>query len=640
MENPGKAPVRVRLSIRWKIILPFMLLALLLGLGAVILINRQSSQADQVRFLRQLRDSGQQAADEVVRIEARLLEIERVLANTEGVPEAVALADAEQLRNVLLQSVVNSATDVAVILDRLGSSLLAIRRSSPAAQADYVTLRGEGFYSGWEFVRQVLDFEGGAGEADQLMKLAGIETLDLGGEKVPVFFIAGPLIDEQGTVFGAVLVGKYFTNFIDDLGERASAHISIYGPVTGELLATDFSAEDPKEPADLSLGEVLTRQVADSGSNQEPYRTIMVAGQQYGEVLTPLVARNHELHLGILGISLLGGEDTDAASEQLQQQSKDLILFAALSLVLVIGIGWLVSSWITRPLDDLTSASQAIATGNLSTLIPVGGSDEIGVLASSFNRMLEGIQQEERFRDMVNQTTTEAARHELRQTLAGGETLLKGTHTRAAMLFALLQGIEEGSDPVTMITDLNHAYRSMLPILNMHAGILDNPGSVGMRAYFGILPRSVPLAVSSLQAVHAGMALLDFIRELNEARAAAGQVPLDLSIGVCSGMVVAGGVEALGQIRLTALGAASDQAQIIARAAAAKPGSTLLISMDTQRALHNARDHFTFGRQGELPLSGEGQRLGVIEVLGRTTRLIDSFDLLALSGGLGGPVEG
>jgi class 3 adenylate cyclase len=161
-----------------------------------------------------------------------------------------------------------------------------------------------------------------------------------------------------------------------------------------------------------------------------------------------------------------------------------------------------------------------------------------------------------------------------------------------------------------------------------------------MRAYFGILPRSVPLAVSSLQAVHAGMALLDFIRELNEARAAAGQVPLDLSIGVCSGMVVAGGVEALGQIRLTALGAASDQAQIIARAAAAKPGSTLLISMDTQRALHNARDHFTFGRQGELPLSGEGQRLGVIEVLGRTTRLIDSFDPLALSGGLGGPVEG
>ena len=265
MENPGKAPVRVRLSIRWKIILPFMLLAMLLGLGAVILINRQSNQADQVRFLRQLRDSGQQAADEVVRIEARLLEIERILANTEGVPEAVALADAEQLRNVLLQTVVNSSTDVAVVLDRVGSSLLAIRRSSPAAQADYVTLRGEGFYSSWAFVQEVLAFEAGAGDEEELMKLAGIESLDLGGEKLHVFFIAGPLIDEQGTVFGAVLVGKYFTNFIDDLEERASAHISIYGLVTGELLATDFSAEDPKEPVNLLLGDELARQVADFG---------------------------------------------------------------------------------------------------------------------------------------------------------------------------------------------------------------------------------------------------------------------------------------------------------------------------------------------------------------------------------------
>ncbi len=640
MENPGKAPVRVRLSIRWKIILPFMLLALLLGLGAVILINRQSSQADQVRFLRQLRDSGQQAADEVVRIEARLLEIERILANTEGVPEAVALADAEELRNILLQTVVNSATDVAVVLDRLGNSLLAIRRSSPAAQADYVTLRGEGFYSGWAFVQEVLAFEPGAGEEDDLMKLAGIEALDLGGEQVPVFFIAGPLIDEQGTVFGAVLVGKYFTNFIDALGERANAHISIYGQGTGELLASDFSPEDPKEPAGLTLGEDLARQVVDSASSEEPFRTITVAGQLYGEVLTPLVARNHELQLGILGISLLGGEDADAASEQLQQQSNDLILFAALSLVLVIGIGWLVSAWITRPLDELTSASQSVATGNLATLIPVGGSDEIGVLASSFNRMLEGIQQEERFRDLVNQTTTEAARHELRQTLADGENLLKGTQTRAAVLYAFLQGIEEGADPVTIISDLNHAYRSMLPILNSHAGIVESFGGVGMRAYFGILPRSLPLAVSSLQAVHAGMALLDFIRELNEARTAAGQVPLDLSIGVCTGMVVAGGVDALGQVRLTALGPASDQAQVIARVAGTNPGSTLLISMDAHHALQSAWDHFKFGRRGELPLNEGDQRLGVIEVLGRSTRLIDSIDPQALVGDPEGPAEG
>jgi uncharacterized membrane protein affecting hemolysin expression len=58
MSEANSEPFRVRLSIRWKIILPFVLLATLLGLGAVVLINRQLAQAEQVRYLRQLRDSG------------------------------------------------------------------------------------------------------------------------------------------------------------------------------------------------------------------------------------------------------------------------------------------------------------------------------------------------------------------------------------------------------------------------------------------------------------------------------------------------------------------------------------------------------------------------------------------------------
>jgi hypothetical protein len=139
MSEANSEPFRVRLSIRWKIILPFVLLATLLGLGAVVLINRQLAQAEQVRYLRQLRDSGQQAADEIVRLEARLLEVERVLANTQGVPEAVALSNAEQLRSLLLQMVVNSDTDVAVVLDRECTSLLAVRRTRPDSAADYLS---------------------------------------------------------------------------------------------------------------------------------------------------------------------------------------------------------------------------------------------------------------------------------------------------------------------------------------------------------------------------------------------------------------------------------------------------------------------------------------------------------------------
>jgi len=65
--SPSLNRLRVRFSLRWKITLPFMLLALVLGLGATYVLNRLLSENEETRFLRQLADGGQQAADAVVR---------------------------------------------------------------------------------------------------------------------------------------------------------------------------------------------------------------------------------------------------------------------------------------------------------------------------------------------------------------------------------------------------------------------------------------------------------------------------------------------------------------------------------------------------------------------------------------------
>ena len=57
--------------------MPFILLALILGLGATLLVNDLLSQEETDRFLRQLVDAGQQATDAVVRIEIDMLGLER-----------------------------------------------------------------------------------------------------------------------------------------------------------------------------------------------------------------------------------------------------------------------------------------------------------------------------------------------------------------------------------------------------------------------------------------------------------------------------------------------------------------------------------------------------------------------------------
>jgi class 3 adenylate cyclase len=617
---------RVRFSIRWKIILPFIFLALALGLGVVYLVNRQFGQADEVRFLRQLRDSGQQATDEVVRIEERLLEVQRTIANTQGVPEALAQLQSERLRNIILQTVVNTDTDVAVVLDREGTSLLAIRKRQPDAPiGDYTTLRGEGYYQDWPFVQEILALsESGSGSVPE--KQAGLHSILSAEDEFPVFFIGGPMIDEEGTVFGAVLVGVYLDNIISDIAKVAGAHTTVYASMSGELIATDFSESELDGPSGLFLVPSLVDAARDPEGSQEPYRTVQIAGNTYGEVLTPFTVRNGELELGILGVSLLGGAETDVVYQQYQEQAQTLILFGALALVLVVGMGMLVSFWVTRPLDEITHATSQVVAGNYETLVPERSGDEFGALARTFNRMLDGIRDETRYHSLLNQAPSLAIKSEMRKTLAASDQLLQGQTAKTTLLHLEVRGLTSNGfqdQPTVVLEHLNAFLASVVDIINAHGGVVEEMSGQNLRAYFGVFPRQAPLPVSSLQATHAGMELLDYLYEVNEDRTAQGLAPLDMGIGIAAGWVVAGGLGALDRLQYTVLGDTVTIAQRILEATRAQRGGTLIISSETHHYLGNARDHFEFGRSGTLSLEQDLGDIGVYEVQRRRQRLID-----------------
>ncbi|MCJ7569014.1 MAG: HAMP domain-containing protein [Anaerolineales bacterium] len=622
---------RVRISLRWKITLPFIVLAIALGLGLGILVNQQLRQAEEVSFLRQLRDSGQQAADEVVRIEASLLEVQRAISNTEGVPEAVALSRAEELRARILQIVVTTETDVAVVLDREGTSLLAIRRSEPDAPlGDYLTLRGEGYYQSWPFVRTILGIDPKeVGENTEGDKQAGMHAIQLGEQEVQVLFVGGPMTDRQGDVYGAVLIGKYLENVTRDLGEIAGAHISSYDSEAGTLVSTDFSIGDPWNPPGLTLNSQLVQTALDAKSGEAPYRTIQIAGQTYGEVLTPFQIRNGTVQLGLMGISLLGGEEADVLYQQYRQQASNLLLFGVLALVLVIGTGLLVSGWVTRPLVDLTEATHEAAMGNLETIVTEGTKDEFGALAQTFNRMLTGIREETLYRNLLGQDPTLETKEHLKKTLVEGGRLAEGQTVKATVLHAEISGFStdaEKADPSRVIRTLNDALTGIIPVIYRHGGVLDTLAGGEVKAYFGVFPRGLPMQVSSLQATHAGMELLDYIHALNEKRVSWGMPPLDVSVGIASGWVIAGGIGVHGSLQYTVLGDTVAAAQRIQEAANSVHGGTVLISEETHEYLSGARSQFKIGRYGRLPLEEGGQEIGIYEVEGRTERLIDMSD--------------
>ncbi len=620
------------MSLRWKIILPFLILVLLLSLGMALLVSRQQSQAEEVRFLRQLRDSGQQAVDELVRQEARLLEVERVIANTEGVPEAAALSDAEALRARVLQILVNSGMDVAVVLNREGVSLLSLRRPSPdAPPGEILALRGEGFYRDWPFVQSVLTPAGdGQGE-----KQAGLATIRLGEMDVPVLFIVGPLLDDQGTNFGAVLVGMYLENLRDALREVAGAHLTFYDPY-GATLATDLETESGPSALTAGLDEALLEAARQESSTSLPYRTFQHAGQTYGELLVPFQVRNGTVDLGVMGVSLLGGEGQEAIESQTQAQLRTIWLLGGAAAVLVLGAGLLVSRWVMAPVEALEQATLAVADGREDTIEGIETRDEVGDLARAMFRLVASLRQEAQYRDLLSQTLSPEAQEHLRETLAAGGALLEGHQTRASVMYLRLGiplQLEDREAPTLVLQSLGAMMQGIIPIINRHGGMVDVVSGDTLRALFGVFPSPLPPAVSALQATHAGLEIVAFGQAVNEARAAEASPPLDIGISLATGRVIAGAMGTTGRLQYTAIGDTVEVAQRLLQATKSMPGEPFLLSEEAYEQLAQARPHLRFGRYGRLQMETDAREVGVYEVRGREFRLVDCSDLYPAGAG-------
>src|SRR5712692_10386742 len=57
----------------------------------------------------------------------------------------------------------------------------------------------------------------------------------------------------------------------------------------------------------------------------------------------------------------------------------------------------------TKPIDRLVSGAQQVAQGNLDVLLPIEGTDEIGRLAETFNRMVERLRENRELQERLNE---------------------------------------------------------------------------------------------------------------------------------------------------------------------------------------------------------------------------------------------
>lgn len=357
--------------IRFKIILPYALLILLLSLIGVYVAVNFVAESLHERFTGQLVEAGSVAADSFARREQEHLTWVNLIAFTEGIEVAILDNDEDKLESLVSPLVYTNKPDRVDLIDLTGRQLLEIHRPPDSTDVkDYITSAGADL-SDWPIVQKVLsrvvDEKG-----DKYVTLAQIEDQEM-------LITIGP-IRQGDKIVGAVMVSSYVQDLLKLLAQFTFAEITLYS-LDGQVINTTLGAGGQTAIDALVLSKLEARTLLTEGAEQSLFRSINFRGREYNLLFGVFRARGEPL--GFYSVALLR-----TFIEARENTLRDRMVFVfAVALPLVFAIGYFTANTITKRVQHLMENAMAVASGDFSRRTEIISDDEIGSLATSLDHM-------------------------------------------------------------------------------------------------------------------------------------------------------------------------------------------------------------------------------------------------------------
>ncbi len=227
-----------------------------------------------------------------------------------------------------------------------------------------------------------------------------------------------------------------------------------------------------------------------------------------------------------------------------------------LSLVSVF-LGWrtlmLVSISISDPLHEIIDAMADVEKGHIGKQVDVYEQSEIGRLQSGFNRMVAGLQERDRLRDLFG-------RHvgpDVVRLAVQADDVLSGDVREVAVLFVDVTGstaLAMTRTPAEVAEVFNDFFQIVVAAVDAHDGLINKFQGDAALAVFGAPIASDTAATSALAAARTLAAAL-------------GRQELDYGIGVSAGPAFAGNIGAENRYEYTVIGDPVNEAARLADAA-------------------------------------------------------------------------
>ncbi|HET7049706.1 MAG TPA: adenylate/guanylate cyclase domain-containing protein [Solirubrobacteraceae bacterium] len=218
---------------------------------------------------------------------------------------------------------------------------------------------------------------------------------------------------------------------------------------------------------------------------------------------------------------------------------------------------------VDHPVRGLREEMARVEAGDTDVRVPVDDGGEVGLLRAGFNRMVGGLRERDRIRDLFGRHVGEEV---ARSALARGLEL-GGELRDVAVLFVDVIGSTTFAcerDPREVVETLNRFFGVVVEVVTLHGGWVNKFEGDAALCVFGA-PAEHPDGAN---------AALSAARELRR-RLPLELDALDAAIGVSSGPVVAGNIGAANRYEYTVIGDAVNEAARLTELAKSEPSRLL-----------------------------------------------------------------
>lgn len=273
----------------------------------------------------------------------------------------------------------------------------------------------------------------------------------------------------------------------------------------------------------------------------------------------------------------------EGSREVIKSVSLNMRIIAVIALVLVLFLLHQVAKRIAKPIAQLASVTHEVAKGKLEDIempeAPKGRYEEIEVLFDSFGNMIKGLKEKEKVKGILNKVVSP----EIAEEITKGQVHLGGEEKKITVLFADIRnftGMTSGMQPSEVVEMLNMCMTKISHVVDDFGGVIDKYVGDEVMALFG-----APLEKedSALKAVLSGLKMAQVLQEWNGERKEQGLQPVEMGIGIHTGVVLVGNMGAENRLNYTVIGS---NVNLAARMCAAAARGEVLISKDTLEETH------------------------------------------------------